>query len=244
MSRPCLKNSRILSIWKLMLTVWATAWLIGCATQNQSARSINLLPGMAASDVRKTLGKPDIEQKSENGETLAYYYAWKKDPRFADTEGGYQGPTMVSTLSILYDKEGRLNQHMTSAGAIIGNQKIRGGRMAGMLIQELTPADTIPGKTTLSQIVNRLGEPTVTALGSAGGFIHQWFYINSTSLSQPEAKVLTIVVTVDSVLSKAPFEDTMPIPTSLFEREPQQKVQLPGNPHEDMVPLGFGQFFR
>lgn len=244
MPRLCLKSSRITSIWKMMLTVWATVWLTGCTTDNHSARPIKLLPGMAASDVRKTLGKPDTEQKSENGETLVYYYAWEKDPRYADAEGGYQGPTTVSTLSILYDKEGRLSQHMTSTGGIIGNQKTRGGRMAGMLIQELTPDDTIPGKTTLSQLVNRLGEPTVTALGSAGGFTHHWFYISSTSLGQPEAKVLTVAVTADSVVSKAPIEDTMAIPASLFERKPQQKVQLPGNPHEDLAPMGFAPFFR
>lgn len=229
--------------WLCLLLI-ASLWA-GCASSSRDlghAASLKLKPGMTSAEVIKVLGKPEHTVSVDGQKTLAYYYSWRKDPRHTEPSTGYDGPTSVQLLSLRYDATGKLEEFLSSDGAIIGNLKIRGGAEAGTFVQELDVTKIVSQLTTLAELIARFGQPTSKSVSISQSPNYHWLFVDTAPSGS--AKTQELLVSVDSAnkVTQVITNGNLPLPINLLPLQSINTLQ-PNHFQRDTFPPKVPFFF-
>lgn len=196
---------------------------------------------MTTAEVIKALGKADHTVTANGQKTLAYYYSWRKDPRYTEPKTGYDGPTSVQLLSLRYDTAGQLEKFLSSDGAIIGNLKIRGGAEAGTFVQELDATMIVSQQTTLAELIARFGQPTSKSIGISNSPNYHWFFVDTAPTGS--AKIQELFVSIDSAdkVTQVITNGNLALPTNLLPLQPIKTLQ-PDHFRRELIPPKGGFF--
>ncbi len=187
-------NERVLNwLAKLCSTLVMAVILSGCQTSGKklevSAKG-EVREGMSRDDVIKLLGKPDFSARGFKELAIDRFVAQEKDYRFLPADSGYDGPTVVDSLTVLYTADRKVTKVHHSRGNVVWNSRVYGDAAGGTIAHTLDTRSIKEGETTLTELKAWFGEPTSTSLYFDEQLSYEWVFIKSGYLTGVKVELL------------------------------------------------------
>src|SRR5688572_19202751 len=107
---------------KLGCLLTLVSLLSGCQTSSKqlelSAKG-EVHEGMTRDEVIKLLGKPDLSARGFKELAIDRFVAQEKDYRYLPADSGYDGPTVVNSLTVLYTADRKVDKIHHSRGNVV-----------------------------------------------------------------------------------------------------------------------------
>jgi len=169
------------------------AVLSGCQTSGKklelSAKG-EVHEGMSRDEVLKILGKPDFSARGFKELAVDRFVAQEKDYRFLPADSGYDGPTVVDSLTVLYTADRKVAKVHHSRGNVVWNSRTYGDAAGGTIAHTLDTRSIKEGETTLTELKAWFGEPTSTSLYFDEQLSYEWVFIKSGYLTGAKVELL------------------------------------------------------
>lgn len=169
------------SCW-LLLAVLA----VGCKTSGEKLASSakgEVHEGMSRDEIIKLLGKPDFSARGFKELAIDRFVAQEKDYRYLPADSGYDGPTVVDSLTILYSADRKVTKVHHSRGNVVWNSRVYGDAAGGTIAHTLDTRTIKEGETTLAELKAWFGEPTSTSLYFNEQLTYEWVFVKSGYLT-------------------------------------------------------------
>ncbi len=180
-------NERVLNwLAKLGSTLIMAVILSGCQTSGKklevSAKG-EVHEGMSRDEVIKLLGKPDFSARGFKELAIDRFVALEKDYRYLPADSGYEGPTVVDSLTVVYTADRKVAKVHHSRGSVVWNSRMYGDAAGGTIAHTLDTRTIKEGETTLAELKAWFGEPTSTILYFDEQLTYEWVFVKSGYLT-------------------------------------------------------------
>lgn len=194
-------NAKTVALW----TKWS-CWLLlavlvaGCKTSGEKLASSakgEVQPGMTREEVIKLLGKPDFSARGFKELAIDRFVALEKDYRYLPADSGYDGPTVVDNLTVVYTADRKVAKVHHSRGNVVWNSRTYGDAAGGTIAHTLDTRTIKEGETTLADLKSWFGEPTSTSLQFDEQLLYEWVFVKSGYLTGFKVELLRAGFTAD-----------------------------------------------
>ncbi|MCD6050017.1 MAG: hypothetical protein K0Q55_1420 [Verrucomicrobia bacterium] len=185
---------------KLGCLLTLVSLLSGCQTsskQLEASAKGEVHEGMTRDEVIKLLGKPDLSARGFKELAIDRFVAQEKDYRYLPADSGYDGPTVVNSLTVLYTADRKVDKIHHSRGNVVWNSRTYGDATGGTIAHTLDTRSIKEGETTLAEMKTWFGEPTATLLHFDKQLSYEWVFVKSGYLTGFKTELLRAGFTAD-----------------------------------------------
>lgn len=178
--------------------------IVGCQTSPKKlavSAEGKIHEGMSRDEVHNILGKPDVMLRSFDEKRVERYKADEKDYRYLPADSGYSGPTVLTSLSIRYDGDQKVDKILHTKGYVVWNSHVYGDTTGGTIAHTLDTRTIKRGESTLTQLKSWFGEPTSTWLYFDDDLLYEWVFVKSGALTGAKTELMRASVNAEGKLN-------------------------------------------
>lgn len=201
-----------LKYWSLLICLSLLLGLTsGCKTSGEkmiTTAKEKIHEGMPREQVLAKMGKPVLSMRGFDEIAIDQFITTLDNPSHRPGDAGYKGATSLTTVSVRYNAERKVEKVLYSTGNVIWNNKSYGTVAGGNITHVLDTRLIKKGETTLQQLVTWYGEPTARALSFDDEETYVWYFVSAGPLTglkadnlriwlDPRGKVASLVILED-----------------------------------------------